>query len=444
MSRRLQEGEVFPEIVCYEKQSDWGGLWRYSWRTGLDEYGEKVHNSMYRYLWSNGPKECLEFADYTFEEHFGRAIPSYPPREVLFDYIEGRAKRAGIRKYIQFSTVVRNVSFSDETKRFTVTAFDLAKKSEQTSEFDHVVVAVGHFSTPNVPEFAGFQKFQGRVLHAHDFRDAEEMRGKRVLIVGSSYSAEDIASQCYKYGAKELVCSYRTNKMDYHWPKNFRTVPLLTRVDGKTATFKDGSTAEVDAIVLCTGYQHSFPFIQDETLRLECSNRLWPLKLYKGIFWESNPQLVYLGMQDQWYTFNMFDAQAWYARDVILGRIKLPSLGAMQADSKQWRERELTCDTGKKQIVFQGDYVKDLIAKTNYPSFDVDKVNETFFKWKHDKHESIMGYRDVGYASIMTGTMSPKHHTPWIKALDDSLKCYLRIGGDSKEETKSNTAPATQ
>ena len=31
-----------------------------------------MHNSMYRYLWSNGPKECLEFADYTFEEHFGK------------------------------------------------------------------------------------------------------------------------------------------------------------------------------------------------------------------------------------------------------------------------------------------------------------------------------------------------------------------------------------
>ena len=44
--------------------------------------GEPVHNSMYRHLWSNGPKECLEFADYSFEEHFGHQIPSYPPREV--------------------------------------------------------------------------------------------------------------------------------------------------------------------------------------------------------------------------------------------------------------------------------------------------------------------------------------------------------------------------
>ena len=82
-------GSDIPEVVCFEKQSNWGGLWNYSWRTGLDEYGEPVHGSMYRYLWSNGPKEGLEFADYSFEEHFGKQIASYPPRAVLFDYIEG-------------------------------------------------------------------------------------------------------------------------------------------------------------------------------------------------------------------------------------------------------------------------------------------------------------------------------------------------------------------
>ena len=71
-------GAEIPELVCFEKQSDWGGMWNYTWRTGLDEYGEPVHSSMYRYLWSNGPKECLEFADYTFEEHFGKLRPSCP------------------------------------------------------------------------------------------------------------------------------------------------------------------------------------------------------------------------------------------------------------------------------------------------------------------------------------------------------------------------------
>ena len=147
------KGEEIPEIVCFEKQSDWGGLWNYSWRTGLDENGEPVHGSMYRYLWSNGPKECLEFADYSFDEHFGKPIASYPPREVLWDYIKGRVEKAGVRDYIRFNTPVRNVVFNEETSTFSLTAHDHTTDTIYTEEFDYVVTASGHFSTPNVPEF---------------------------------------------------------------------------------------------------------------------------------------------------------------------------------------------------------------------------------------------------------------------------------------------------
>ena len=83
------KGATIPEIVCYEKQSDWGGLWNYTWRTGTDATGDSCHGSMYRYLWSNGPKEGLEFADYTFDEHFGKPIASFPPREVTHLIIQG-------------------------------------------------------------------------------------------------------------------------------------------------------------------------------------------------------------------------------------------------------------------------------------------------------------------------------------------------------------------
>lgn len=105
------------EIVCFEKQNDWGGLWNYSWRVGVDQNGETEHGSMYRFLWSNGPKECLEFADYAFDAHFKKPIPSFPPREVLYDYIIGRAKQSNIKDSIRFQSVVRLVTFSDQTKK---------------------------------------------------------------------------------------------------------------------------------------------------------------------------------------------------------------------------------------------------------------------------------------------------------------------------------------
>jgi trimethylamine monooxygenase len=419
-----RKGTEIPNIVCYEKQSDWGGLWNYTWRTGLDENGEPVHGSMYRYLWSNGPKECLEFADYSFEEHFGRPIPSYPPRAVLHDYIQGRVEKSGVRDYIRFSHVVRWVEYSPQSGRFTVTVRDCKNDALSNEEFDYVVVASGHFSTPNVPFFEGIDKFPGRVMHSHDFRGADEFVGKNLLVVGGSYSAEDIGLQCHKYGAKSVTFSYRTKPMGFSWPDTLKEVPLLTRVSGKVAHFQDGSSKEVDAIILCTGYLHHFPFLPDE-LRLKTNNRLYPLGLYKGIFWEANPKLIYLGMQDQYYTFNMFDAQAWYARDVILGRIQLPSAEAMAADIKAWRAREEVLKNPFEGIDFQTDYMRDLLAATDYPHLDVDHVARLFKEWEHDKEHSITGYRDRAYPSTLTGNMAPVHHTPWMQAMDDTLPTYL-------------------
>ena len=417
-------GAEIPELVCYEKQSDWGGLWNYTWRTGLDQYGEPVHGSMYRYLWSNGPKECLEFADYTFDEHFGFAIASYPPRAVLWDYIMGRVEQSDVKKYIRFNTTVRDVTYSEETGKFTIIAHNLESSHTQSDEFDYVVVANGHFSIPNAPDFPGFETFLGRVLHSHDFRDAVEFAGKHILIIGTSYSAEDIGSQCHKYGCKSVTVSHRTNPIGFDWPDSWQEVPLLTKVEGKTAHFKDGSTKDVDAIILCTGYLVHFPFLHDD-LRLETGNRLWPLGIYKGVVWEANPKLLYLGVQDQYYTFNMFDAQAWYARDVILGRLALPSRDEMAKHSQAWREREEALENPEQEIWFQGDNIKELIAATDYPDFDVEAVNRTFMEWEHHKEADIMGFRDNSYRSVMTGTQAPKHHTPWMEAMDDSLEAYL-------------------
>ena len=421
-----QSGTEIPEVVCFEKQANWGGLWNYTWRTGLDQYGEPVHCSMYRYLWSNGPKEGLEFADYSFEEHFGKQIGSYPPRAVLFDYIEGRVKQAGVRDWIRFSTTVRFVRYDEGTGMFTVTVHDLAKDHIYEEVFDNVIVCSGHFSTPNVPEFAGFTTFNGRILHAHDFRDAVEFKGKDLLLIGTSYSAEDIGSQCWKYGAKSITVAHRTGPMGFDWPSNWQEVPILDHVDTDTAYFKDGTSKKIDAIILCTGYKHHFPFLPDD-LRLKTANRLATADLYKGVAWVKNPKLFYIGMQDQWFTFNMFDAQAWWVRDVILGRIAIPADPAvLAADVTARVAGEDAGEDAHDAIHYQGDYVKELIAETDYPSFDVDGACEAFFAWKDHKKDGIMTFRDHAYRSVITGTMAPMHHTPWKDALEDSLESYLK------------------
>lgn len=434
-----RQGRSVPEVVCFEKQSDWGGMWNFTWRTGLDEFGEPVHGSMYRYLWSNGPKECLEFADYSFDEHFGRQISSYPPRPVLFDYIEGRVKKSDVRKYIRFNTVARWVDYDETAQQFHVTVEDLANERTYTETFDYLVVASGHFSTPNVPEFKGIEAFQGQVLHAHDFRGADPYVGKNLLLIGSSYSAEDIGVQCYKHGARSVTISYRTKPMGFNWPEGIREAPLVTHFQGDKAYFKDGTSARYDAVILCTGYVHKFPFLP-ESLRLKTTNVLYPDNLYKGVFWHKQPRLIYLGMQDQYYTFNMFDAQAWYARDVMLGHIKLPSADAMRADIQKWRDLHAKIRDCNDEIDFQTEYVRDLVARTDYPEFDLDRVAELFKQWQADKQKDVLTYRDIPYPSVTTGKMAPVHHTRWLDEKDDSLRTYL----DGKQARISVKASANE
>lgn len=433
-------GADIPEIVCFEKQANWGGMWNYTWRTGLGKYGEPVHGSMYRYLWSNGPKECLEFSDYSFLEHFGKPISSYPPRPVLFDYIQGRIQKSDAKKFIRFNTAARWVSFDEETQQFTVALDDLKNDTTYEEVFDYLVVATGHFSVPNMPFFEGIDTFTGTVLHAHDFRGAEPYAGRKLLLIGSSYSAEDIGVQCYKHGAKSVTLSYRTSPIGADWPEGMKELPLVTRFEEDKVYFIDGTVDTFDDVILCTGYQHKFPFLPD-ALRLKTQNRLYPEGLYRGVVFNKNPRLIYLGMQDQYYTFNMFDAQAWYARDIMMGRIALPSYEERVASADSWVKREEAAQTPDAHVDFQTAYVRDLVDRTDYPDFDLERVGEIFKSWLRDKEEDILRYRDKNYTSVISGVKAAPHHTAWMDEMDDSLERYL---ADPEEIRRQEAAAKAQ
>ena len=76
-------------------------------------------------------------------------------------------------------------------------------------------------------------------------------------------------------------------------------------------------------------------------------------------------------------------------------------------------------------IDYQGAYTQDLLEQSDYPDFNTPLVSAMFKDWKGHKKQSIIGYRDNGHTSPMTGTVAPTHHTGWVDALDDSLESFL-------------------
>lgn len=369
---------------------------------------------MYHNMWTNGPKECDEFADYAYDEHFGRPIPSYLEREQFRGYILGRAEKSGVKRLIQFNTAVRDVC-RHQDGQFFVTVEDLQERKSRSERFDYVVVASGHFSVPDAPHFDGMDGFPGRICHSHDFRNAEEFAGQDVLVIGGRWSAEDIALQLYKFGAKSITISYRTRPMGFAWPAGIVEVPLLAKIQGKTAIFRDGTEREVDSVILCTGYKHHFPFLA-HSLRLVTGNRPYPGQLYKGIFFQDEPNLLYLGMQDVAYSAH-FDAQAWYSRDVILGRIPLPDAEARLKDIAHWKAREEAEATDLRgALTFLTAYLKDLLSSTDFPPIDLDAIVDMTIAYFEHKTKDILSYRDQLFTSWKTGTQAVPNPLPWVQS----------------------------
>lgn len=353
-------GEEIPTIVCFEKQSTIGGMWNYSWRTGLDEFGENVHNSMYRGLWTNVPKEFCELPYYTFDDHFKKPISSYFPRSVFRDYLVGKANKFKIteRFTLHFSTVTTHVKEIDS--KFSVSYKDLNMTKTKMDIFDYVVVASGHYSVPNIPSFPGLETFPGRIIHVHDYRNPEEFKGQIVLLIGSSTSAVDVALQGLKYGVKKSIISYRRHYHKINWPESVVYVPGLVDVVGRECTFNNGEKHEVDSIIFCTGYNYHFPFMHDDLTLSGVENEFIVEHLYKGVSLDRNPNVFYMAMQRQAFTLPLIDAEAWFVRDCILGKITIPDQEERQEDIRKWMNLVKEKNSLLEKVEVQGKFIKML------------------------------------------------------------------------------------
>ncbi len=61
-------------------------------------------------------------------------------------------------------------------------------------DFDAVVVCVGNYHQPNLPEIKGMDDFRGLQMHAHNYRSSSMFAGMRVIVVGASFSGA-----CYTF-----------------------------------------------------------------------------------------------------------------------------------------------------------------------------------------------------------------------------------------------------
>jgi len=122
----------------------------------------------------------------------------------------------------------------------------------------------------------------------------------------------------------------------------------------------------------------------------------------------------------------MFDAQAWYVRDVILGKIAVPDEALRVLDVSDRQKAEEHLKDGRSGICYQGAYISELMNETDCPRFDVGATNKAFTAYVGHKKKGIMTFRDHCFESAITKKRAPKHSTRWSDDMDDSLDAYLK------------------
>jgi hypothetical protein len=108
--------------------------------------------------------------------------------------------------------------------------------------------------------------------------------------------------------------------------------PGITALNGGSVAFTDGSEEAVDAIVWCTGYRVSMPFL-DESLTGSDPKEL---PLYKRIFHLDCPDLFFVGlMQSTGSAFPIVERQAQILAEHLAGEWRLPPAGEQRSDCER-------------------------------------------------------------------------------------------------------------
>ena len=171
----LEEGL---EPVCFEQEDEIGGLWRFT--------EKESHSSVYRSTIINTSKEMMCFSDFPIPRDF----PPFMHHKRIMEYFHMYAKHFDLYKYVRLQHKVvelKQAADFEETGAWEIAYQDLQGGQPDLVKkevFGAVMLCIGHHSAPTWPSFPGMEKFQGKQMHSHSYKDFREFEDKTVLIVG--------------------------------------------------------------------------------------------------------------------------------------------------------------------------------------------------------------------------------------------------------------------
>ena len=164
------------QVRVFDKCPDVGGVWSRTRR--------------YPGVTTQSPRAQYSLSDYPMPKSY----PEWPNGAQVQAYFAGYAAEFGLEPSLRLNTEVTGARPAGDG-RWTLETLD-AGGAASSEGFDRLVVANGVFCEPLVPAYPGLAEFTaagGRLCAGTEFNDAEEARGRHVLVVGYGKSACDVA-----------------------------------------------------------------------------------------------------------------------------------------------------------------------------------------------------------------------------------------------------------
>lgn len=186
-------------------------------------------------------------------------------------------------------------------------------------------------------------------------------------MIGGGPSALDIAYEISKVAERVTLSHHIKDKPKTIFPSNLTQKPDIECVTKTGAKFKDGSEETFNAIVYCTGYKYTFPFLSVDCGVSSEENYVSPL--FKHVLNINNPTMGFIGLPFYVCASQMFDLQARFCVSLWSNDQLMPSKKAMLEDTDEEMQSRWARGYSKRQAHMMGPdqekYYKQLSDTAN-------------------------------------------------------------------------------